>query len=176
MDIFCSYEVTGLGSNLAVFMGEVAVHDLMIKPFFNVHFIRRNFLAVTENEFINLMKSRKPDGKRISECLYKLSSGIEHSAHEDRVYDFVMRLVRGFSVREAEIFLKFSTGQEVLCEGTRIGVQFNGVTDGEQMVPRACTCGNIVTLSRYFFSYEHLERLIFQLIDNPSVWNFFSAV
>jgi hypothetical protein len=155
---------------------DVTRHEIIVKPFYCLRHLQRNFWQYGEEEFKGYLDELKPDGKKIIDVLVKSAGDAEGMPHEDRVFDFLKRFFNGLSSLHCERFLKFVTSQEVLTTNTVILVQFNGNTNPEMMIPLSFTCGNVFRISKYFFTYDHLEKTMYDLLNSPAAWNFFSVI
>ena len=133
----------------------------MIKPYFALSHTARKIWPADEELFLERLRLMNPDGKKITSLLEEPDSG---DPHIERVFGYLTRFTNGLDEGDARTFLKFVTGIEVLDEKTLITIQFNGVTDPERMVPTAHSCGNVLTLTKYFFTYDHFEEIFKKVI------------
>lgn len=175
MDLFSSYEIKGLPKPeyFLSFLQEIAMVEVITKPYFALCHVARKIWPADEDLFLERLRLMKPDGKKITTLLKEPDSS---DPHIERVFSFLTRFTNGLDEGDARTFLKFVTGIEVLDENRLITVQFNGVTDPERMVPTAHSCGNVLTLSKYFLAYNHFENIFKKVIDHTEFWNSFSLI
>ena len=148
--------------------------ELIVKPYFAlVHMAQKIWLA-NEEKFKNQIKKLRPDRKKL--VLLLTDTGFDANPHTERVFSYLKRFVGGLNDEKAKVFLRFVTGIEVFNENSKISVQFNGVMDEEKRAPMVHPCGNSLTLSKYFFTYSHLEEIFTRVIDYPVFWNTFSML
>ena len=176
MNLLSSYEIKGLpqAANFLPFLRDIAKIELLTKPYFALVHMARDLWPADEEIFEERLKSLRPDGKKLVPLL--TDTGFDDDPHAERVFGFLKRFVGGLNEERAKVFLRFVTGIEVFNEHSKISVQFNGVTDIEKMAPTVHPCGNTLTLSKYFFTYIHLEEIFLKVIDNPDFWNSFSML
>ena len=177
IDLLSSYQIKGLPQprEFGVFLREIAKYELIIKPYFALSHLKRKFWPTGEQRFLQWLERLKPNGEKVS-LILKTPEDIDLDPHVDRVFGFLKRFVAGLNQIRSKTFLRFVTGIEVIEPFTKISVQFNGVTDLEKMAPMVHPCGNNLTISKYFFTYEHLEEIFTRVIDHPEFWNSFSLL
>ena len=73
------------------------------------------------------------------------------------------------SKEKTELFLKYVTGYEIMASNLKIIILFKGISENEQMLPKANTCSSLIIISRFFllwFSWQFFENLL----SNENVW------
>ena len=89
--------------------------------------------------------------------------------HEERVFDFVKKYVTSLRKEKTELFLKYVTGYEIMARDLKIDILLNGISENEQMLPKANTFSSSIIISRFFFQYDLVEKSFENLLSNENV-------
>ena len=65
------------------------------------------------------------------------------------------------------------TGYEIMVSDLKATILFNGISENEQMLPKANTCSSSIIISRRFFRYDLVERFFENLLSNENIWERF---
>ena len=110
-----------------------------------------DFIQISEEHFLSYVELIKPAEKEVAEKLYGVfSEDAILVIHEERVFDFVKKYVTSLSKEKTELILKYVTGYEIMASDLKITILFNGVSENEQMLPKANTCSSLIIISRPF--------------------------
>ena len=110
-----------------------------------------DFIQISEEHFLSYVELIKPAEKEVAEKLYGVfSEDANLVIHEERVFDFVKKYVTSLSKEKTELILKYVTGYEIMASDLKITILFNGVSENEQMLPKANTCSSLIIISRPF--------------------------
>ena len=110
-----------------------------------------DFIQISEEHFLSYVELIKPAEKEVAEKLYGVfSEDANLVIHEERVFDFVKKYVMSLSKEKTELILKYVTGYEIMASDLKITILFNGVSENEQMLPKANTCSSLIIISRPF--------------------------
>ena len=110
-----------------------------------------DFIQISEEHFLSYVELIKPAEKEVAEKLYGVfSEDANLVIHEERVFDFVKKYVTSLSKEKTELILKYVTGYEIMASDLKITILFNGVSENEQMLPKANTCSSLIIISRSF--------------------------
>ena len=110
-----------------------------------------DFIQISEEHFLSYVELIKPAEKEVAEKLYGVFSEDANLAiHEETVFDFVKKYVTSLSKEKTELILKYVTGYEIMASDLKITILFNGVSENEQMLPKANTCSSLIIISRPF--------------------------
>ena len=110
-----------------------------------------DFIQISEEHFLSYVELIKPAEKEVAEKLYGVfSEDANLVIHEEGVSDFVKKYVTSLSKEKTELILKYVTGYEIMASDLKITILFNGVSENEQMLPKANTCSSLIIISRPF--------------------------
>ena len=110
-----------------------------------------DFIQISEEHFLSYVELIKPAEKEVAEKLYGVfSEDANLVIHEEGVFDFVKKYVPSLSKEKTELILKYVTGYEIMASDLKITILFNGVSENEQMLPKANTCSSLIIISRPF--------------------------
>ena len=56
-----------------------------------------------------------------------------------------------------------------MASDLKITMLFNGISENEQMLPKANACSSSIIISRFFFRYDLVERFFENLLSNENV-------
>ena len=68
------------------------------------------------------------------------------------------------------LFLRFSTGNDMVLPGRQIKVRFENMAS-LAMRPTACTCFQVLTLPRNYQTYHQLRENLDFFIKNAALWD-----
>ena len=110
-----------------------------------------DFIQISEEHFLSYVELIKPAEKEVAEKLYGVfSEDANLVIHEEGALDFVKKYVTSLSKEKTELILKYVTGYEIMASDLKITILFNGVSENEQMLPKANTCSSLIIISRPF--------------------------
>ena len=128
------------------------------------------FNQISEEKFLAYVELIKPAGKEVAEKLYgDFSEDANLAIHEERVFDFVKKYVTSLRKEKTELFLKYVTGYEIMARDLKIAILLNGISENEQMLPKANTFSSSIIISRFFFQYDLVEKSFENLLSNENV-------
>ena len=136
-------------------------NSIFIKePFFELFHIqsgfdRSYFSEISYEDFSHFQDKQTPKSTELN-IRRAVATSLDHEVYEDTAFYCLEYFLERISedLKLTRMFVLYVTGLE--CVPDEIKVEFDGC---EQIIPRAATCSNVLTLSRYlrdhvFFSSE----------------------
>ena len=166
--------IPNTGESLKTVLVNLARHVLLKASFFaigHMHVPNEVVTKLNESSFIKYIDSLKPTGEEISKRLeVRYSNDGTSYGLVGVVIGYLRQYLDSMNSDETKEFLTFVTGAEILPK--RLGVEFNGNTNGELMLPVGHLCSREIELSRYIPSYTVLSKNIATAVQDESVRRF----
>ena len=96
----------------------------------------------------------------------RYSSDGELYGLEENVFGFVERYVRSLNGKQSQDFMRYVSGSDIIQN--KIYISFNGITNLEEMIPKAHACGVDMEVSRFLHSFEQLKLYMDNIFASPA--------
>lgn len=172
MDIFDEYHqrTPPTASNLQETLVKIGTSEFVTKLFLPLLKIREgmgNFWdTVTEEEIDSIYELCTPSPTRVVKILHI----VPLSPKEAKVERWLRRYLKEADSITLALFLRFSTGNDMVLPGRKIKVRFEDMAVLATR-PTARTCFQVLTLPRNYQTYHRLRENLDFFIKNPSLWD-----